>query len=129
MRNATIGDWALPAFCVALGVVFFAAGMIGGRPVMAVTSLAVMVVYAAMLVVFGARSDIVAVLRGQPSDERLAAFTLQATATAGTVAMVVALASYVWEVAGGGDGMPYVVVLAPAGLAFFASLLWQRARN
>ncbi len=129
MRNATIGDWALPAFSLALGALFFGAGIAGGHPAIAVASLAVMVVYAGMLVAFGARSDIVAVLRGQPPDERLAAFTLQATATAGTVALVVALASYVWSIARGGDGMAYIVVLAPAGLAFFASLLWQRTRG
>ena len=129
MRNRTIADLALPAFSVALGLVFLAAGIVGGQPAMGVASLVAMLVYAAILAIAGARSDIVSILRGQPTDERLAAFTLQATAAAGTVAIVVALTAYVWEIAHGRDGMGYVVVLVPTGIAFFASLLWQRARS
>ncbi len=129
MRNGTVADWFLPAFCVALGLVFFAAGQAGGEPALAVSSLAAMLVYGVLLVVLGSRSDIVAILRGQPRDERLAGFNLQATASAGTVALALTLAVYVWTIAHGSDGTPYVVVLAPAGLAYFASLLWQRARN
>ncbi len=98
------GRFALPVFCVALGVVFLVAGLVGGQPLVGVTSLVVMVVYALVLVVFGARSDIVSILGGRPVDERLAAFTLQATATAGSVAIVVALGAYVWEIATGGTG-------------------------
>ena len=129
MRDRTTADWAVPALCLVLGVVFLAAGIVGGQPSVGVASFVAMLVYAAILTIAGTRSDIVSVLRGQPTDERYAAFTLQATATAGTVAIVVALGAYVWEIANGRDGMAYVLVLVPTAIAFFASLVWQRARS
>ncbi len=129
MRNWTIGDWFLPGFCVALGTVFLAAALAGGQPLVGITSFIVMLVYAGFLIVLGSRSDTVAVLRGQPPDERLAGFNLRATAHAGSVAMVLTLAAYVWDIAHGGDGMAYLVVLTPTGIAFFASLLWQRTHG
>lgn len=88
-----------------------------------------MLIYAAVLVAFGTRSETVAILRGQPADERLAGFNLRATAHAGSVAMVLALAAYVWDIAHGSDGWGYIAILAPAGLVYFASLLRQRARD
>ncbi len=129
MPNKTVADWFLPAFCVALGAVFLAAALAGGHPVVGITSFVVMLVYAGMLVALGARSDTVAILRGQPPDERLAGFNLRATAHAGSVAMVLTLAAYAWQIAHGDDGLAFIVILAPTGLAYFASLLWQRARD
>jgi hypothetical protein len=119
----------LPALCLVLGGIFLVAGILGGQLLVGITSLVVMVAYAAVLVVFGARSDLVSILRGRPVDERLAAFTLQATASAGSVAIVIALGAYVWEIAHGRDGMGYVLILVPTAVAFFGSLVWQRARG
>ena len=129
MSNRTTTDFLLPALCLGIGAVFLAAGIVGGQPVLGVGSFVAMVVYALVLVAFGARSDLVGVLRGQPVDERLAGFTLVATATAGTVAIVVALGAYVWEIAHGRDGLGYVLILVPTAVAFFGSLAWQHARG
>ena len=129
MSKPKAADLLLPALCIGIGAVFLLAGLAGGQPVLGVGSLVAMVVYAVVLVVFGARSDLVGILRGRPVDERLAAFTLTATATAGTVAIVVTLAAYAWEVANGRDGMGYVLVMVPTAVAFFGSLVWQRARG
>ena len=129
MRTRVTGDWVLPGFCVVLGLVFLGAALAGGQPVLGISSLIAMLVYAAILVAMGSRSETVAVLRGQPADERLAGFTEHATAHAGAIALVVPLAAYVWDIAHGGAGTGYLVILVPAGLAFFASLAWQQRRS
>lgn len=65
---------------------------------------AVMVVYSAVLMVFGGRIETVGVLRGQPADERLASHGVVATVVAGTVATLVVLAGLLWQIAHGQSG-------------------------
>jgi hypothetical protein len=119
----------MPAFGLLLGVLLFAASAIGGQPVLGLGMFAVMAIYSAILVVFGGRSETIAVLGGRPADERLAGFNILATAVAGTVAIVVAIVGFLWSIAHGESGNDFAVVAAAAGIGYLAAILWFRWRG
>ena len=62
--------WFMPAFALALGVVFFVAQWIGDDPSGGLVSLAIMAAFAAVLVLLESRSGAVAILRRPARDER-----------------------------------------------------------
>jgi hypothetical protein len=90
---------------------------------------AVMTIYSAVFAVFGGLSDTLGVLGGRPADERLAAFTIHATAVAGTVALLVAIVGFLWSTAHGQSGDGFAVVIAAGGLGYMVALLWFRWRG
>jgi hypothetical protein len=119
----------MPAFGLFMGALLFGASAVGGQPGLGLGMFAVMVVYSAVLVVFGGRSETVGVLRGQPADERLAAFNLAATAVAGLAAILVALAGFLWQIAHGQSGSDFALVASAAGIGYLVALLWFRWRG
>ncbi len=121
--------WGTPAFGILLGVLFFVASSLGGQPGVGLGMLAVMVVWSGFLVIFAGRSETVGALAGRPVDERLAAFNVIATAVAGTVALLVAIAGFLWETAHGQSGSEFAIVAAAGGLAYLGGLLWLRWRG
>lgn len=123
------GRWTTPAVSLVLGLLFLAASAIGGAPGDGLIMLAVMVVYSAVLVALGGRSETVGILSGRPADERLAAFSLHATAAAGVVAILVSLAGFLWSIAHGESGNDFAAVVASAGIGYLAALLWLRRRG
>ncbi len=129
MRTTMNARWGMPAFGLFLGVLLFAASTIGGQPVLGLGMFAVMAIYSAILVVFGGRSETIAVLGGRPADERLASFNILATAVAGTVAIVVAIAGFLWSIAHGQSGNDFAVVAAAAGIGYLGAILWFRWRG
>jgi len=48
---------------------------------------------------------------------------------AGVAAIVAALAGFVWSIAHGESGSDFAVVVATAGIAYLAALLYFRARG
>ena len=88
METTMGAKWGMPAFGLLMGAVLLAASAAGGQPGVGLGMFAVMVIYSGVLVAFGGRSETVGVLRGQPTDERLAGFSLAATAVAGLVAII-----------------------------------------
>ncbi len=98
------------------------------RVAFGVTMMAVMVVYGAVLLP-GGRSEVVRVLRAEPSDERWQAFDVKASAVAGGVAAVGLFSMRLYEFARGGTGMPYALLLALYGLSYVAALLVLRRRS
>lgn len=129
MQTTMSGRWTTPTISLLLGLVFLAAATVGGDPRTGLVMLAVMVVYAVFLVTLGGRSETVGILTGRPVDERLAAFSVHATAVAGIVAMLVALGGFAWSIAQGQSGDEFAVVAASGGLAYLAALLWFRLRG
>ncbi len=129
METTMSARWGMPVFGLLMGVLLFAASAIGGQPVLGLAMFAVMAVYSAVLVVFGGRSETIAVLGGRPADERLASFNLLATAVAGTVAIAVAIGGFLWSIARGEDGNDFAVVAAAAGIAYLVAILWFRWRG
>ncbi len=130
METTTMGaKRGVPAVGVALGAALFVASAIGGQPEIGVGMFAVMAIYSGVLVVFGRRSETIAILRGRPADERLASFNNLATAVAGTVAILVAIVGFLWAIAHGQFGSDFAIVAAAAGIAYLGALLWFRWRG
>lgn len=120
--------WLVPGVALLVGVAYFVANWIAGNPSLGAAMLAIMVLYAAVLLL-GGRSEVVRVLRGQPSDERYSSFDLRATAFAGVVTIVVLIGGFLFELSQGSDGQPYFALLAVAGISYLAGLLWLRYRS
>ncbi len=129
METTMGARWGMPALGLLLGVLLFAASAIGGQPVLGLGMLAVMAVYSAILVVFGGRSETIAVLGGRPADERFASFDILATAVAGIVAIIVAIVGFLWAIAHGQSGTDFAVVAAAAGIGYLAAIMWLRRRG
>lgn len=129
METTVRGRWGMPAFGLLLGVLFFAASAIGGEPGTGLAIFAVMAVYSAVIAVFGGRIETLGILGGRPVDERLATFSVHATAVAGTVALLVAIVGFLWSIAHGQSGEDFAVVAAAGGLGYIAALLWFRRRG
>jgi hypothetical protein len=120
--------WFLPAFAVAMGGVMFVALLVGDDPTGAVISLAVMTGFAA-LVLFGGRSETIRGLRGDGRDERFRSMDIRATAFAGLAVCVAIIAGFVYEVARGHSGSPYVWLGVVFGLAYLAAIAALRLRG
>jgi len=120
--------WWMPLFSLGLGAFVFAAFAIGGRTGDGLRGFAVMAALAALLY-FGGRSDTLRGLGGPGRDERWAAIDLRASAVAGFVLITVVLGAWLWEVANGDDGSPYVQVAAVAGVAYIAAVAFLRLRS
>jgi hypothetical protein len=129
METTMSAKWGVPAVALLLGALFFAASALGGQPLLGIGMFAVMAVYGLALVLFGGRSETVGVLRGQPVDERLAGFSVVATAVAGIAAILVALGGFLWQIAHGESGAEYVLVATAGGLAYLGALVWLRLRG
>ncbi len=129
METTMSRRWMTPALCLLVGMVFLGGSAIGGDPGGGVGMLVVMVVYALVLVLLGERSETVGILTGRPADERLATFSMHATAVAGIGAILVALGGFVWSVAHGQSGNDFAIVAASAGICYLGALLWFRLRG
>ena len=117
--------WAVPAFTLALGGLVFAAQAIGGDVAGGAKSAAVLAALALLLAI-GGRSETVQLIR-QP-DERWLALDKRATAFTGSVLVLVLIGAWLWEVAHGRSGEPYVQLCSLAGLAYISSMVWLRFR-
>jgi hypothetical protein len=123
------GRWTTPAISLALGLLLFAAAAVGGDPATGLAMLAVMVVYSLLLVALGGRSETVGILSGRPADERLATFSIHATAFAGIAAILVAIGGFLWSIAHGQSGNDFAIVAATGGVAYLGALVWFRWRG
>jgi hypothetical protein len=129
METTMGANWGMPAFALLIGVLFFGASAMGGQPLVGAGMFAVMAIYSVVLVALGGRSETVGVLRGQPVDERLAGFNLVATAAAGSIAVIVALAGFLWHIARGQSGTDFALVAVAAGISYLVALVWLRWRG
>ena len=120
--------WIVPAVALLGGAAYLIANWLGGNIPLGLAMFAVMVAYTALLVL-GGRSELVRVLRGQPTDERYRTFDLRASAFAGGVVLVALLGGGLYELARGEDGQPYALLAALGGASYIAALLWLRVRS
>jgi len=120
--------WFMPVFTVALGVALGGAQWIGGDRETGLTTMALFVAIAALLVL-GGRSETIRALRGDGRDERWAHIDLAATALSGIVVITAIIVACGWEWAHGRDGSPFVQLGAIAGLTYIAGLVVLRARS
>lgn len=120
--------WIVPGLGLLIGVAYLIANWVGGNIVLGAAMFAIMVLYVAGLLV-GGRSELVRVLRGQPSDERYQSFDLRATAYAGVVTILVLIGGFIYELAQGKDGQPYYLLGAVFGVSYLVALIWLRWRS
>jgi hypothetical protein len=120
--------WFLPLFSAALGGAFLIAFWLGGNPGEGLYSLAVMVIFGA-LIFAGGRSETIRGLRGDGRDERFAHLDLVATAISGSVLIGLVIAMCLWEWGHGRDGTPYVQLGAIAGLGYLIAIVLLRWRG
>jgi hypothetical protein len=118
----------MPAFSVALGLAMLTAFWIGGDPAQGVAALGVMVVVGALFL-FARRSETLQGLGGPGRDERWAMIDIHATALAGMVLIGVIIGAFLVDVARGGDGNPYGLLGAVAGISYIVAVAVLRARS
>jgi hypothetical protein len=128
MTEVHKSKWFLPAFSVALGMVFGAALWAGGDGDVGLAALAVMSVLA-LAILLGGRSELVRGLRGDGRDEYWARLDLHATALAGNVLIALVLGMCAWEWAHGRDGTPYVQLGAITGVVYVLAVAVLRWRG
>jgi hypothetical protein len=117
----------MPAFCVFLGLVMFAAFAIGDDVREGLVSLGIMVAVAAGILAFG-RDETIAGLSGPGRDERWAKIDITATALTGIVLICVIIGAFLVEAAQGEDGRPWSLLGAVGGLSYviFVAVLRRR---
>jgi hypothetical protein len=118
----------MPAFSVFLGVLMLGAFWIGGDPGEGALALGVMVALGAVFL-FGRRSETLQGLGGPGRDERWERIDIHATALAGMVLICVIIGAFLVDVASGGDGNPYGLLGAVAGIAYIVAVAVLRARS
>jgi hypothetical protein len=119
--------WTVPALGVFLGLVLLGAAAYGGQPVLGLGLLAVMTLYA-LVVLTGGKREAIRGLRGDGRDERPALIDLRATAYSGLVVTAAIIGGFIYELAQGRDGRPYtwLAILSGAAYAAFGLLLRRR---
>jgi hypothetical protein len=120
--------WWMPLSSLALGAAMFGAFAIGGDTGQGALSFGVMAAVAALFW-FGGRSETLRGLGGPGRDERWAAIDLRASAIAGVVVITAIIGAWLWEVANGDDGSPYVQLGAVGGIAYIAAVAFLRWRS
>ncbi len=129
LRNRCRSRWRVPVVAVAAGLIVLAAQWSAGYPARGAVSFGIMVAFAAVLVLFSGRSEMVDVMRDPSRDERNALLDLRATAFAGVVLIAVVIGAFVYELARGNDGAPYMWLGAVAGVAYLVALAVLHRRS
>jgi hypothetical protein len=100
-----------------------------GAPVQrAIGGFAILLAFAAVLIVFQTRSETVSTLAGDPVDERWRLIHERALAGAANVSAVVALAAFGIAEASGGDGSPFALMAIVIAVGYLVGLGWYRWR-
>lgn len=120
--------WTVPAICVVGGLAYLVSAWAGGRPMLGVSLLAIMLAVGAAIAYAGRRSETVRGLLDR-RDERIAAIDLKATAVSGTVMVVAVLIGAVAELARGHSGAPFTWLAAIGGVAYAVSVVVGRVRS
>jgi len=126
--SAVRSRWSAPAIAVVLGVLMFGAALLGGQPVVGVSGLLIMTLVA-LGTAFSGRSETIRALRGDASDERFVLIDLRATAYSGLVLTVAIIGAFIFELALGRNGMPYIWLGVLGGLTYIASILILRVKS
>jgi len=120
--------WWMPAFSLFLGALILGAFALGDDVESGLYGFAVMAVLAAVFA-FGGRSETIRGLSGPGRDERWQLIDLRATAFAGSVVLTVMIGAWLYDIAQGGDGSPYALLLAISGVAYVVGVAIDRFRS
>lgn len=120
--------WATVALGVTIGIVYLIGFAVGGKPLLGVGALAIMVAFSGALVLAGRRSETVRGLLDH-RDERISAIDLRATAVTALALIAVILIGFAVSIARGGSGWPYDMIGFVGGLAYIGAVIFFRARG
>ena len=120
--------WTLPGFSLFLGGCVLLVYWLGGNAKEGLIGLGIMVGMAGLLLL-GGRSETIRMARGDQRDERWALIDLRATAIAGNVLIGIVIGMFMYEIANGGDGNPYGLLGAIAGLVYLVAAGVMRVRR
>ena len=121
--------WVMPAFAVALGLVFLVAQWIGGDPSGGLVSLAIMAGFAAMLLALENRSGAAAIMTRPARDERARSIDLAATAFSGIVVITILIVAVMVQRARGENPSTYAQLGAAGGIAYLVALVVMQRRG
>ncbi|MFD9904898.1 DUF2178 domain-containing protein [Streptomyces sp. NPDC059063] len=121
--------WAVPAVGLAMGAVFVAVFLARHEPGVAAGGLVVMATYVLILVRASRRSEPVALLRGQSTDERRRAINQRASAFTLHVLVAVLLAGFVTELVRGNSGHPWDVLAGLGGVTYTLATVYFARRG
>ncbi|MBW8804580.1 MAG: DUF2178 domain-containing protein [Catenulisporales bacterium] len=121
--------WAVPALGLAFGVAFPAILLARHDVPMAVTALAIMIAYVAVLVFGSKRWEAAAVLRGQTTDERRQAIDQQAAAMTLRVLALVLSGGYVVSLVRGTGESTWAALGAVLGGVYIGSTILLTRRG
>ncbi|MBS2965684.1 hypothetical protein KGA66_21715 [Actinocrinis puniceicyclus] len=127
-RKHNLLFWLTPAVAALGGIAYLVAAFAGGRPVLGVVLMAMMLLFAAGLVLAARRSETIRGLMDH-RDERLTGIDLRATAAAGLALIVAVLIGAFVELGRGHSGAPYTWLGAIAGVTYIFAVLVQRVRQ
>ena len=127
-RRASLWKWGTVGLCLAVGLLYFVAGWLGGDQWFAVWGLVVMVVFAGVILLAGRYSETVSGLLSR-RDERINAIDATATNFACMVVLAALLVGFISELVHGDDGMPYSMLLALGGVAYLLAVVVLRLRK
>jgi hypothetical protein len=115
---------------IVIGLVFGAAGLIGGDPPWrAAISTVIPIAYSLLVTIVGRRSETVSVLAGRPVDERWEHINLEASTWSLGITAIVILAALIVADATHGDWMPYAFMGAVMAVSYAGSLAVVRLRS
>ncbi len=121
--------WVVPGLCVVFAIGYAAVFLANDQPFLAAMGAAVMLAYGLILVVFSRRSETIAVLRDDATDERRAMIMTKSSATTLYVVVTLAVVMLFTELARGHDPGPWGTICAVSGLAFFVSVVFHSRRS
>jgi hypothetical protein len=121
--------WVVPALCVVFAIGYAAVFLANDEPLAATLGAGLMLAYGLVLVLFSRRSEMLAVLRDDATDERRAMILLRSSATTLYVVVTLALVMFFVELARGHDPGPWGTMCAVGGLAFIVSVAFHSRRS
>ena len=121
--------WFMPAFCVLLAAVMFAAFAVGGDIGSGAVSAGLLLFVGAVFYFGARRSETLAGLGGPGRDERWERIDVHATALTGLVLILVIVGAWLVEIAQGKDGSPYAALAFVGGLAYILAVALLRRRS
>ncbi|MBV8195136.1 MAG: hypothetical protein JOY80_06365 [Candidatus Dormibacteraeota bacterium] len=128
VRSARV-KWVVPAFSLLVGVAYLLAAAAGGKLQLGLEAFGVSVVFGAVILLFGGRSETIRGLRGDERDERFAMLDLRASAYTALVLVLVIIGAFIFELAQGRSGAPYYWLGAIAGVTYVISMATLRIRS
>ena len=127
-RTKRLSYWGTVAVGVGIGVVYLTGFAAGGKPLLGMGALGIMVAFTGALMLAGRRSETVRGLLDH-RDERISAIDLRATAVTALAMIAAVLVGFVVSIARGGSGWPYDMIGFVGGLAYVAAVIFFRARG